>query len=247
MKSIALLLATVLVCGVAALPAHAATARWVEGTHYVVLEPTQPTTVPPGKVEVMEVFSYACPFCNKFQPVIHALEHNLPPNAQMVFLPAAFSAAEDWPMFQRAYFAAQALGIADRTQQAMYDAVWKTGELATIDPETRRPKSPLPSIEDAARFYARLTGISPQKFLASAESFGVAMKMRQADEQIMAMQVPGTPCIIVGGKYRIIIESLRTADDVISLVRYLVAKASAHQAESHPAAPPSAESPTSGS
>ena len=31
-------------------------------------------------------------------------------------------------MFQRAYLAAQSLGIAERTHQAMFDAVWKTGE-----------------------------------------------------------------------------------------------------------------------
>ncbi len=91
----------------------------------------------------------------------------------MVFLPAAFKADEDWPMFQRAYFAAQSLGIARRTHQAVFDAVWKTGELAIVDPSTNLLKRPLPSIEDAARFSARLTGISPATLLAAARSFGV--------------------------------------------------------------------------
>jgi protein dithiol oxidoreductase (disulfide-forming) len=209
-------------------PARAAAAHWVEGTHYVVLDQTQPTTVPQGKVEVMEVFSYACPFCNKFQPTIHELEHRLPRNARMVFLPAAFNPSEDWPMFQRAYFAAQSLGIADRTHQAIYDAVWKTGQLATVEPGTDRLKHPLPSIEDAARYYAKLTGVSERKFLAAARSFGVATQMQEADAQITAMQVPGTPCIIVDGKYRILLESLKSPHDVVDLVRFLVAKASRH-------------------
>jgi len=225
-KKLGLLLIAVMICG-SVLPAGAAPARWVEGTNYVVLDQTQPTTVPAGKVEVMEVFSYACPFCNKFQPYIHQLERSLPPNAQMVFLPAAFNQAEDWPMFQQAYFAARALGIADRTHQAMYDAVWKTGQLAIVDPTTNRLKHPLPSIEDAARCYSQLTGVSPQKFLAAARSFGVATQMREADAQIMSMQIPGTPCIVVDGKYRIVMDSLSSPEDVISLVKYLVAKASA--------------------
>lgn len=227
MKRIGLALIAVLVCG-STLPAHAAATRWVEGTHYVVLEPAQPTSVPAGKVEVMEVFSYACPFCNKFQPVIHALERTLPKDAQMVFLPASFNPSEDWPMFQRAYFTAEALGIAQRTHQAMFDAVWKTGELAISDPATSQMKHPLPSLEDAARYYSQLTGVSPQKFLATARSFGVDTKMREADQQILAMQVAGTPSIIVDGKYRIVMDSLTSNDDVISLVEYLVAKASAH-------------------
>ena len=36
-------------------------------------------------------------------------------------------------MFQLAYVTAQTLGIADRTHEAMFDAVWTTGELATTD------------------------------------------------------------------------------------------------------------------
>jgi thiol:disulfide interchange protein DsbA len=226
MKRIGLALIAVLIYA-SVLPARAAARHWIEGTNYVVLHPAQPTTVPKGKVEVMEVFSYACPFCDKFQPVIHQLEHSLPHNAQMVFLPASFIPTEDWPMFQQAYFAAQSLGIASRTHQAMYDAVWKTGRLAIVDPATNRLKHPLPSIEDAAQVYSHLTGVSPQKFLAAARSFGVATQMREADQQIIAMQVPGTPCIIVDGKYRITADSMKSNSDVISLVRFLVAKASA--------------------
>lgn len=227
MKNLGLALLAVLV-STSAMPALAAPTQWVEGTHYVVLDQAQPTTVPAGKVEVMEVFSYGCPFCNKFQPLMHQLERQLPKNAQMVFLPASFSAAEDWPLFQRAYFTAQALGIADRTHQAIYDAVWKTGELAVEDPTTNQLKRPLPSLEDVAHCYARLTGVSAQTFVTTAQSFGVEARMHEADAQVMAMQIPGTPCIVVDGKYRIVMDSLHSIDDVIPLVKFLVAKASAH-------------------
>ena len=109
-------------------PAGARAATFTEGTNYVRLTPVQPTTVPRGKVEVMEVFSYACPACNAFQATMVKLRASLPANAQLVYLPASFIPAEDWPMFQRAYFAAELLGVAERTHQAMYDSVWKTGE-----------------------------------------------------------------------------------------------------------------------
>jgi thiol:disulfide interchange protein DsbA len=200
---------------------------WTEGRDYFVLSQPQRTSVPPGKVEVLEVFSYACPACNAFQPTLELLKKGLPPNAQLAYLPAAFVPAEDWPMFQRAYFAAQALGIAERTHQQMYDAVWKTGELATTDSQTHRLKNPQPSIAQAARAYARWTGVKPEDFLAMTGSFTVDGKMRAADEQILAMQVPGTPCIVVNGRYRIA-DSVRTPDQLIPLVSFLVAKESAH-------------------
>ena len=205
-------------------PPAAPGATWSEGVQYVRLAPPQQTTVPRGKAEVMEVFSYGCPACNAFQPVMEKLRRSLPANAQLVYLPAAFNPAEDWPMFQRAFLAAQALGIAERTHQAMFDAVWKTGELGITVPETNRLKQPLPSIADAARFYARVAGVDPQQFLAMANSFGIDSKMRAVDAQILAMHVDATPTLIVNGKYRVIRDELKSNDELIELVKYLVAK-----------------------
>lgn len=128
-------------------------------------------------------------------------------------------------MFQRAYFTAQFLHVAEQAHQGIFDAVWKSGELATIDPGTNRLKERMPSIEDAARVYARLTGVKPETFLATARSFSVDVKMKAANSQILAMQVPGTPSIIVNGRYRV--DSMGSAEELIELVQFLVAKESA--------------------
>jgi thiol:disulfide interchange protein DsbA len=196
-----------------------ASQNFVEGKNYTVLVPAQRTTVPAGKVEVMEVFSYGCIACNNFQPVIEKLKHSLPSNAQMTYLPAAFNPGEDWPMFQRAYLAAQSMGIAQRTHQAVFDAVWKTGELAIS-------RVPMPTIQDAARCYVRIAGVRMSDFLAAANSFGVYTRMQAADTQIEKMQVPRTPCIVVNGKYRIEMSSLRNSDELIDEVKFLVGKES---------------------
>jgi protein dithiol oxidoreductase (disulfide-forming) len=208
-------------------PGYAAQ-NWVEGEHYVRLSPEQRTSVAPGKVEVLEVFSYACPACNAFQLTMDRLRRALPPNAQLVYLPAAFHSEEDWPMFQRAFFAAQALGIVDKTHQGIFDAVWKSGELAVADPVSHRIKSPLPSLQDAARVYARLGGVKAEDFVAAANSFSVDVKIRGADSQILAMEIPGTPAIVVNGRYRVNMDSVPAADQLSDLVRFLVAKDAAH-------------------
>jgi thiol:disulfide interchange protein DsbA len=210
-----------------ALTAAAQAATFSEGSDYVLVTPPQQTTVPKGKVEVMEVFSYGCPVCNAFQPLMDKLRRSLPPDAQVAYLPASFNnTAEDWPMFQRAYFAAQALGVAERTHQAMFDAVWKTGELATSDYTTNRLKETQPTLEQAARFYARVAGVDPQKFLALANSFSIDSKMRAADAQIIAMHVSGTPTLIVNGKYRVTRDWRTSSDQFIELIKFLVAKES---------------------
>jgi thiol:disulfide interchange protein DsbA len=195
---------------------------WTEGRDYVTLIPAQRTSVAAGKVEVMEVFSYGCIVCNNFQPTVAKLKRSLPANTQMVFLPASFNPGEDWPMLQRAYFAAQALGIAERTHQAIFDAVWKSGELAVSDQVTHRLKYPQPTIEDAARCYERIAGVNRQEFLAAANSFSVGVRMTAADDQIAAMKVSGTPCIVINGKYRVI--ARQDSDEFINLVKFLVNK-----------------------
>jgi thiol:disulfide interchange protein DsbA len=157
---------------------------------------------------------------------MHKLKASLPPNAVMNFLPASFNPAEDWPMFQVAYFTAQTLGVADQTHDAMFNAVWQSGELAVIDPATHGLKSRLPTIEDAAKFYKDHAGVPVDKFLATSKSFSVDNKVRAAEDAIQRYRVDRTPTIIVNGKYRLFAESAGGNDQVVELVKWLVAKES---------------------
>jgi thiol:disulfide interchange protein DsbA len=87
--------------------------------------------------------------------------------------------------------------------------------------------SKLPTIEDAARFYQRVTGVKAADFVAASKSFGIDLKSRQADSQIIAMQVTGTPTLVVNGKYRLNNEHRMSVDEIIELVKFLVAQESA--------------------
>jgi thiol:disulfide interchange protein DsbA len=207
-----------------ALSSMANAQTWTEGVDYFPVVPAQPTSVRAGKIEVAEIFSYACPFCAQFNPLVQQLKKSLPANAQMVFIPASFIPAEDWPMFQRAACTAQVLGIFDKTHDAMFDAVWKTGELAIADPNTHRLKNPLPTIEDAARYYNHITGVPVQKFLDAAKSFAVDTRMRRDDALIHAYHVDGTPTLIVNGKYRVTVQASGGMEKMIEVTKWLVAK-----------------------
>jgi protein dithiol oxidoreductase (disulfide-forming) len=199
---------------------------WIEGVNYFLVETPRPTSMTAGRVEVTEVFSYACPACNIFQPTMHKLKTSLPPNAVLDFLPASFNSSEDWPMFQLAYLTAQTLGVADQTHDAMFNAVWQSGELAVIDPATRGIKSRVPTIEDAAKFYQTQAGVPIDKFLATAKGFTVDVKARAAEETIQRYKVDRTPTIVVNGKYRVNVESAGGPDRLVELVKWLVIKES---------------------
>ena len=203
-------------------PLSWADTTWVEGQHYFTVQPAQPTAVPRGKVEVIEVFSYGCPACNLFYPIIDKLKAALPAQARLGYLPASWHPEEGWKTFQRAFFAAQALGLVERTHAAMFDAIWKSGELATLDSTTRTPLKQLPTIVDVSKFYARVAHEKAEDFLDAAHSFSVDASMKQADAQIKAYQVDETPTVIVNGKYRLSPRSAGGNDQFVSLVKWLV-------------------------
>jgi protein dithiol oxidoreductase (disulfide-forming) len=201
--------------------------KWVEGKNYFVIEPAQPTSHP-GKIEVTEVFSYACPACNGFHSTADQIAKSLPPNAVMNYLAASFRPDENWPVFQRAFYAAQALGVVDKTHDAMFDANWKTGELATYDLKAGKPKpkEAWPTIDDIAKFYAKY-GVDPKEFVGIANSFSINTQMKRADDLMKAYGVDSTPTMIINGKYRFTATSAGGYAQSIELTQWLVAKEAA--------------------
>ncbi len=218
--------ATVLTMALAftGVPAALAATTWVEGRHYEVVTPVSGQALAPGQLEVTEVFSYGCPACAQLSPIVRKMQQALPKGTKVVFIPASFNPPEDWPMFQRAYYAAEALGVADKVHDSVFDAVWKGGPLAIVDPASNRLKDPLPTIEDAARFYSQRAGVKAADFVAVAKSFTVEMKIKEADKFVRSYQVVSTPTIIVNRKYRTDARSAGGYDELIQLVVWLLAK-----------------------
>ena len=204
------------------------TGKWVEGKHYFLISPTQPKVSNTSKIEVVEAFSYGCPACFQAHAFVDKLASSLPADAVMVYLPVAFRPDENWPVYQRAFYAAQALGVAAKAHDAMFEATWKTGETATYDLATGRPKpqAQWPGIEDMARFYTQF-GVSADEFVAVANSFSINIRMKRADELVKAYEVGSTPTFVIDGKYRFDVISAGGYPQMIELAKWLVAKEAA--------------------
>lgn len=182
--------------------------KWQEGKHYFLVEPPQPTASG-KKVEVLEIFSYACVHCAHFQPTADRIKKQLPDYATFGYMPAIFSA--QWEPFARAFYTAQSLGVLDKTHQQLFDAL-----------HTERRQ--LTSIDALAGFYAGY-GVSTDKFLAASKSFEVESKIARSLSMVPKYGIDGTPSIIVNGKYRLSRGSAGSDEQVVELVEYLVEKA----------------------
>jgi protein dithiol oxidoreductase (disulfide-forming) len=179
--------------------------RWREGVHYSVIPDAAVARVgaPAGKIEVIEVFSYGCTYCNKARGDIARLAAGLPADAVMTYVHASFLPTEAWPMFQRAYYTARKLGIAEATHDAMFRAIWETGEIPLVDIATGTLRRPSPTIEDAAKFYARASKVTAAQFLQVAKSPEIDQAMQDADILVKQWRVPGTPSLVVNGRYMV--------------------------------------------
>jgi thiol:disulfide interchange protein DsbA len=198
---------------IAARPASAT--DWTEGRHYFRIDSATAAAADSnaGKVAVTEVFSYGCPACNAFQPFMLELKRRMPASVVLNYVPAAWIASEDWPLFQRAYLAAESLGVAERAHDAMFDAIWRTHELSS---------DLHPNIARVARFYDRITGVPAEKFIEVANSFAVEVAIKRADEQVKQFQAERTPTLIVNGRYRIDPVSAGGAEQMVALTLWLV-------------------------
>src|SRR5271170_2011412 len=98
-------------------------AAWaqVEGTNYKVLTPSQPTQSP-GKIEVVEFFSYACPHCAEFYPLVSTWLAMQPKDVAFRRVPVGFE-RPPWINLQRAYFALLASGDFNRLDGALFAAI----------------------------------------------------------------------------------------------------------------------------
>jgi thiol:disulfide interchange protein DsbA len=225
LKRIGLLLTGVLLvstCGAAengAAPATPAT-NWEVGKNYFVIDPPQPTASG-DKVEVLEVFSYACSHCANFQPYAEQLKQSLPAYANFSYMPAVFNA--DWEPYARAFYTAKSLGVLDQTHQALFDAL-------------HRDHIPLRTIDDLAGFYVQ-HGVDKAKFLAESASFEVESKLSRANEIVKKDGIDGTPSVVVNGKYRVTGASAGGYPQLIELVDWLVKKEHASAAPTQHATP----------
>jgi len=161
--------------------------QWQEGQDYFLVDPPQPTSTG-DKIEVLEVFSYACPHCAHFQPNVEELKSKLPPSAKFVLMPAVFQPA--WEPFARAFYTAKVLGVLDKTHQALFDAI-------------HRDHMPLRTIEDLANTFYANYGVNPGTFLSTASSFVVEGDLERSKTMVRDYHVDATPTLIINGKYRV--------------------------------------------
>jgi thiol:disulfide interchange protein DsbA len=183
----------------------------VAGKDYTEIPNGRPLDPPAaGTIVVEEFFNYICPACNSFEPTFVAWQAKLPADVKVVHIPATFRA--DFMQYAKAYYAAEALGLVDKTHRAVYEAIHVKH---TIPAEGDRPDE-----EKIAAFYAGF-GVDKDEFLSAMRSFGVNVKVNRVTEHMTKTRVPSTPTVVVNGRYQV---KGTTWEDTLRIASFLIEK-----------------------
>lgn len=183
-----------------------------EGVHYFKIDQATAAAAD-GKVEVSELFSYACSHCNTFDPYVESWLEKKPDNVVFDRIAVSFG-RKAWEMLARGYITAEMLGVEDKTHVAMMDAIWKQGKQFR-------------SVDELANFYASL-GIDKASFMANYQSFAADSQLRKSQRDVQIFGIKGTPSMVVNRKYRV--ESnkdVKDFDAMLNVVDFLIQKESA--------------------
>ncbi len=179
-------------------PLPPATAQWKPGVNYTVISPAQPINAPAGKVQVIEFFYLACPFCHALEPHMLAWRKTKPAYVQFVRVPVM------WAPLQmadaRLYYTLEALGRDDLVETA-FNTIHQLEVSAGGNENVMVGSTPAQTFKLQEAF-AEQHGVSAAAFANAYNSFDVNTELQQATQLGQTYQVMNTPTIIIDGRYK---------------------------------------------
>lgn len=188
-----------------AFPAHA---QLTIGRDYTVIEPAQRTD-DPAKIEVVEFFSYGCPHCSEFHPIVSKWAAQLPSDVVFKRVPISFGRPQ-WALLGRLYYTLELTGDLARLDSAVFQALHGKG-LKLIDDK---------SILD----WAVSQGADAKKFSDAFKSFGIVSKTKRADQIAQEFKIQGVPALAVNGRYMVVGQGIQSPADLLPLTDKLIDK-----------------------
>ena len=174
---------------------------------YTPITPPQPTE-DAAKIEVVEFFSYGCPHCAEFNPVLHAWVAKQQGDVVVKKVPITFGRAA-WTGIAKLYYTLEVTGDLHRLENDIFKAIH--GERQNLFEEK------------ALTEWVVKKGVDPKKFAETFNSFGVMSKVRRGDQMAQTYKIQGVPAIAVEGKFLVggkdFNETLATADKLIAQAR----------------------------
>jgi len=191
--------------------------KWKPGVNYDPLVPAQPTTVGPGKVEVVEVFWLGCPHCAALEPYIQSWLKNKPAYIDFVRVPVMWGPAHR--AHAHLFYTIVALNRQDLVQKA-FDAIQNQHQNLFGPSEDDTLKAQLA--------WAKENGVSADDYTKAYNSFSVNSNLQRAEQLTQRYHVEGVPLMVINGKYTTDVAKANGQSNLIALIDDLAATEHKH-------------------
>jgi len=180
-------------------------AEFYDGIHYTEINPVAPLTNT-GKIEVVEVFWYACPHCFRFEPHVTKWKATLADDVVFERIPGVLS--KHWILLAKVFYAANILGVEEKMTPIIFNNI-------------HQHNARMNKIKDAEALFVA-NGVSAEDFNQAIKSFAVNTKVGQAKSLNKRYGLSGVPTIIVDGRYRVDSGAIGSFEKVIEITDFLV-------------------------
>ncbi|MBK6636681.1 MAG: thiol:disulfide interchange protein DsbA/DsbL [Rhodocyclaceae bacterium] len=180
------------------------------GKHYTLVEPPLASSAPAGKIEVVEFFSYGCPHCADFHPIVNIWANKLPKDVSLRKVPVSFNRPA-WARLAAMYYSMESSGDLAKLESALFKALHQ--ERATF------------SDDQAFVTWAGGKGGDTKKISEALAGFGMQSRIRRGDQEATAARIGGVPAIVVGGRYLVNNSGANGYEDLLRITDALIAKA----------------------
>ena len=137
------------------------------------------------RIEVIDFFFYACPYCNELLPHLDRWIKRKP--ADVTFRRVPVVRHDSWVPLAKTYYTLEAMGEVDRLHAAVYRS-YHIEDLSM-------------SQEKVIAEWAEKHGLDREKFMTTYRSDEVRQKVEVARKMTMDYDIQGTPSIVVDGRY----------------------------------------------
>jgi thiol:disulfide interchange protein DsbA len=190
--------------------------RWLPGRNYTILSLAEPPqNLPPGKVEVTEVFWYGCPHCNAFEPYLNQWLQTKPDYVEFRRVPVMWGDIHH--SHARLFYTLQVLGKLDELHDKVFAEIHQNHDLMYVAGK--------PQATFAAQLkFAEANGISEAAFTRAYQSAAVEADLQRAADADERYKVTSVPTMVVDRKYATDPSLAGTEQNLLSLVNDLIAK-----------------------
>ena len=180
-----------------------------EDQNWAAISPPQPGDSP-GRIEVLEFFSYGCPHCKDFNPLVLPWSAKLPKDVAFHRVPITFGRAA-WASLARLYFTLEATGDLARLDQAVFDAIHvQRKNLYT---------------EKAVFDWVASQRVDSARFQGAFRSFTVETRLARAEQLAAGYKVDSVPLLTVAGRFKVLGQGARSQAELLAIADALIAKA----------------------